>query len=149
MSETSKKIIEEIHGRNVKHRPKWYFLIKNFSVWALLAAAVILGALAMSIEESVLEAGIGVNGFLSSGFFLFIFHGISLLWLLCTVLFVVFAFLNLRLTREGYRYRAWWIGLGLLLIIVTFGLLLSREGVGNRMESAAEHSSWFHAYGGR
>jgi hypothetical protein len=148
MSETSKKIIEEIHNRNVTHRPKWYFFIKNISVWALLAAAIFLGALTMSIEESILEAGVGVHGFLSSSFFLLVFHGISLLWLLCTMLFVVFAFLNLRLTKEGYRYRAWWIGLGILLLIVTFGLLLSREGVGDRIESAVEHTSLSHGYGG-
>ena len=57
MSETSKKIIGEIHGRHITHRPKWYFLIKNFFVWAILVAAIFLGALSISVEESVLEKG--------------------------------------------------------------------------------------------
>jgi hypothetical protein len=149
MSDTSKKIIEEIHERNVKHRPKWYFLIKNVSIWTLLVATIFLGALSLSIEESVLEAGIGVHGFFSSEFFLLVFHGVSLLWLLCAILFVVFAFLNLRLTKEGYRYRMWWIVLGILLLVVTFGLLLGHEGVGDRMESAAEHALFYHGHDGR
>ena len=148
MSEISKKIIEEIHERNVKHRPKWYFLIKNLSVWVMLVAAIFLGALSMSIEESVLEKGIGVGGFFGSGSFYLIFHGVSLLWILCTVLFVVLAFLNLRLTREGYRYRTWWIVLGVLLLAGTIGLLLVREGIGDRMELFTEHSSFYHMYGG-
>jgi len=145
MSETSKKIIQEIHDRNVTHRPKSYFLIKNASVWAMLIAALFLGALSMSIEESVLEKGVGVNGFLSSGLFHSIFQGISLLWILCTVLFVVLAFLNLKVTKEGYRYRAWWAIIGVILLAVTIGLLLNHEGIGDRIESSMEHSGLYHA----
>jgi hypothetical protein len=143
MSETSKKIIKEIHEWNIKHIPKWRFLIKNISVWASLILAVILGALSISIEESVLEKGIGTSGFLNSDFFRLLFHGFSALWILCTLLFVILAFLNLRLTEEGYRYRTWWIILGILLVIATFGLVFNREGIGDRAESAAEHTSFY------
>ncbi len=143
MSETSHKIIETIHERKVKHRPRFYFLIKNISVWAMLVAAVFLGALSVSVEESVIEKGIGIHGFLSSEFFMFMFQGVSFLWIVCTLLFILLAFLNLRLTKEGYRHRALWIVLAILLLIGTFGLLFRNEGIGNRTESAIEHA-WHH-----
>ncbi len=150
MSETSKKIIEQIHERHVKHRPKWYFLSESVSVWVMLVAAILFGALAVSIEESVLEKGVGINGFFSSEFFHFIFNGISLLWIVCVVLFVVLAFLNLRLIKEGYRHRAVWAILGAILLVATFGLLLGHEGVGDRLESTLEqHASFYHPFDGR
>ena len=142
MSETSKKIIEEIHERNVTHRPKWHFFIKNISVWAALIAAIVFGALSISIEESVLEKGM-FGSVLSFEFVRALFQGVSLLWILCTVIFIVLAFLNLRLIKEGYRYRAWWIVIGVLVVVVTFGLLFRQEGVGDRAESVLEHNSFY------
>ncbi len=137
MSETSKKIIETIHERHITHRPKWYFFIRNAFVWAALVGSVFLGALSFSIEETVIEKGIGLSWF----------PGIPLLWVACTALFVVLAFLNLRLTKEGYRYRAVWIILGLLLVVATFALLFGREGIGERAESVMERASFYHVAG--
>ncbi len=143
MSETSKKIIEEIHERHVTHRPKWHFLIRNISVWAALIAAVVFGALSISIEESVLEKGIVGHRILSFEFVRLLLHGVSLLWILSTVVFIVLAFLNLRHVKEGYRYRALWVVIGVLLIVATFGLLFRQEGIGDRAESALEHNSFY------
>ena len=143
MSETSKKIIEEIHERNVTHRPRWHFLIRSISVWAALIAAIVFGALSISIEESVLEKGIVGHSVLSFDFVQLLFHGMSLLWILFTIVFIVLAFLNLRLVKEGYRYRAWWIVIGVIVVIATFGLLFRQEGIGDRAESALEHNSFY------
>ncbi len=145
MSEESKKIIEEIHERNIKHRPRWYFLIRNISVWTSLVAAVVFGALSISIEESVFERG-GVHGLLSFDVIRVLFQGASLLWILCTILFVVLAFLNLRFTKEGYRYGPWWIILGIVLLVATFGLLFHQEGIGDRAESVIEHNAFYQYY---
>jgi hypothetical protein len=142
MSENSKKIIEGIHERNVTHRPKWHFLIKSISVWVALIAAIIFGALSISIEESVLEKG-SFGSILSFGFVRFLFQGASLLWVLCTIIFVVLAVLNLRIIKEGYRYRAWWIIIGVIMVVMTFSLLFRQEGLGDRAESVLEHNSFY------
>ncbi len=141
MSETSKKIIEEIYERHVTHRPKWYFLMKNISIWAALVAAVAFGALSISIEESVLEKGIANHSILSFEFAQILFQGASLLWILSAIIFVVLASLNLRLIKEGYRYRALWIVIGVLVMVATFGFLFRQEGIGDRTESALERNS--------
>lgn len=143
MSETSKKIIEEIHERHVTHRPKWHFLIRSISVWAALIAAIVFGALSISVEESVLEKGIVGHSVLSFKFVQLLLHGVSLLWILSTIVFIMLAFLNLRHVKEGYRYRAWWIAIGVLLVVATFGLLFRQEGVGDRAESVLEHNSFY------
>lgn len=136
MSETSKKIIEEIHERHVTHRPKWHFLIRNITVWIMFAAAVVLGALSASIEEAFIEKGIAiVPGVFSPQFVVFICQGMSLLWIGCAALFVVLAFLNLRITGDGYRYRTLWIVLGIILTIAAIAVLFRREGIGERGEA--------------
>ena len=135
MSETSKKIIEEIHERHITHRPKWQFLIRNVSVWIAFVATVVLGALSASVEEAFIERGIGaVPGLWSAEFVGFICQGMSLLWIGCAALFVVLAFLNLRITGDGYRYRTLWIVLGIILMVAAVAALLRHEGVGERTE---------------
>ncbi len=135
MSETSKKIIEEIRERHITHRPRWQFLIRNASVWMAFVGAVVLGALSASIEEAFIERGIGaVPGVWSAEFIGFICQGMSLLWIGCAVLFVVLAFLNLRITGDGYRYRTLWIVLGIILMVAAVAALLRHEGVGERAE---------------
>jgi len=143
MSETSKKIIEEIHERHVTHRPKWHFIIRSISVWATLIAAIVFGALSISIEESVLEKGIIGHNVLSFDFIQLLSHGVSLLWIIFTIVFIVLAFLNLRLVKEGYCYRAWWIVIGVIVVVATFGFLFRQEGIGDRAESALEHNSFY------
>lgn len=143
MSETSKKVIEEIHERNVTHRPKWHFLIKNISIWAALIAAIVFGALSISIEESVIERGVVGHSVLSFDFIQLLFHGVSLLWISSTIIFIVLAFLNLRHVKEGYRYRAWWIVIGILVVVATFGMLFWQEGIGDRAESVLERAPFY------
>ena len=55
MSDISKKIIEEIHEKNIKPISKRYFVIKNVAVWLALLASVVLGAISISIEEVLIE----------------------------------------------------------------------------------------------
>ncbi len=138
MSETSKKIIEEIHERHIKHRPRWYFLIRSASVWTALAATVIFGALSVSIEESILERGLFGRGILD------LLQGVSLLWIVSALVFIVLAFFNLKHVKESYRYRAWWIVLGAVVLVATFATLFCHEGIGSQVESALEHNAFYH-----
>ncbi len=143
MSETSEKILKEIHERHVTHRPRWHFLIRNASVLTALAAAIFFGALSISIEESVLEKGFGIGGAFGFSSVKLLLQGVSLLWIASTAIFIVLAFLNLRHVREGYRWRASWIVVGIVVVVITFGLLLRQEGIGERAESALERNSFY------
>ncbi len=130
MSETGDKIIKEIHARQVKRRPRWHFLIRNASVWTFFIAALAFGALSFSIEEGVIEKGICAHHATGSSVLQFVFHDLSFLWVFSALLFIVLAFLNLRLTTEGYRYRTLWIVLAVFFILVMFVLLMHHEGFG-------------------
>lgn len=143
MSDASEKILKKIHERHVTHRPKWHFLIKDASIWTALAAVVFFGALSISIEESVIERGFGIGGAFGFGSIKLLFQSVSLLWIASTAIFIILAFLNLRHVREGYRWRAWWIVIGIIAVVLTLGLLLRQEGIGDRAESALEHNPFY------
>jgi hypothetical protein len=143
MSQESEKILKEIHERRVTHRPRWYFLIRNASVLTALAATIFFGALSLSIEETILERGIGVGNAFDFASLVFLFRSASILWIVSTLIFMVLAFLNLRHIKEGYRWRAWWIIIGIIAVVFTFGLLFHHEGIGNRAESALEGNAFY------
>ncbi len=143
MPQESEKILKEIHERHITHRPRWYFLIRNASVLTALAATIFFGALSFSIEEAVLERGLGVGHAFDFTSLMLLFRGASILWIVSTVIFMVLAFLNLRHIKEGYRWRAWWIIIGIIAVVFTFGMLFLHEGIGSRAESALEHNAFY------
>lgn len=136
MSDTSKKVIDEIREKNIKPRSKRYFVIKNIAVWTALLVSVILGAVSISIEEVVVENS--SNSYSYIGAYHGIVNWVSFLWLFSTLLFMALAYLNVRSTSEGYRYRAVWVVIGILLAFITLGVLFKHEGIGDRAESMFE-----------
>jgi uncharacterized membrane protein len=133
MSDISKKIIEEIHEKKIKPISKRYFVIKNVSVWLALFVSVVLGAISISIEEVLIE---NANNPYSP--YPGTYHGlvswVSFLWLFFTLLFMTLAYLNIRSTDEGYRYRTVWVVISILLAFIILGVFFHHEGIGDRAE---------------
>ena len=137
MSDTSKKILEEIHERNLKPHSKRYFVVRNVAVWSALLASVVLCALSISLEELVFENA-GPYGSVGAGLTHLLFNGVSFLWIFSTIMFMVLAYLNIRSTDEGYRYRTAWIVIAILLVSLTLGVWFHSEGIDRHFESIFE-----------
>lgn len=123
MSDIRKKVIEEIHERNIKPLSKRYFVVRSTAVWLSLLASAILGGILVSTEDMFLERA---NGLI---------NWVSLLLIFSVFLFMTLAYLNVRSTKDGYRYRTVWIVISIILIFMALAIIFRQEGVGDRIES--------------
>lgn len=129
MSDISKKIIDKIHEDNIKPTPRHYFVVKNVTVWLALLASVIFGAVSVTIEETLVENSSAPYKITPLGVSHFFINSLSFLWIFSTLLFMALAYLNLRSTKEGYRYRSIWIILAIILLFLILGVFLHHEGL--------------------
>ncbi|MCL4405506.1 MAG: hypothetical protein M1361_00465 [Patescibacteria group bacterium] len=123
MSDISKKVIGEIHEKNIKPLSKRYFVVRSTAVWLSLLASVILGGIAVSTEDMFLERA---NGLI---------NWVSLFLVFSVFLFMTLAYLNVRSTGDGYRYRTVWVVISIILIFIALAVLFRQEGIGDRVES--------------
>lgn len=134
MSKLSQNILSLIQERQLKPRPRYLFLLKNYVLWAVFSAAVILGALAVStILFMVTSHDWDVYEYLDRSLFGYIFVSLPYLWLVIFVLFIWLAYYYFRHTKHGYRYGFWLVTLVCVLASLWLGVLLFWGGLNSQI----------------
>jgi len=118
----TERVMGKIESGDTKLRPRSYFATRNYLMWSLAVAAILLGALAVS---SVI--------FRVSNFHLITPRGVEdlsdlenvwellpLIWLVAFTLFGYLAYEEIRATRQGYKYE---LSTLLLVMVVSSGVL--------------------------
>lgn len=151
MTDFSKQVIEEIQARGVTPTPRWHFLLKRSVFWTLAIVSILVGATAFAIGDYVFfdTEGVSTAALLESpleG----IVNSIPFIWLLVFGLFTASAYLGLRHTRTGYRYRAPAAIAGVLLVSIMLGLVLNLLDFGQAahdylMQHTAFYDSLIHS----
>lgn len=121
----SQNIVEEIEKRDLKPRPRFYFLLKRSVFWSLASLSAVIGGIAVSIIIFVFfdhdpEAARYLHQSLTEDIML----SVPYLWLLILAAFVGVAKYSVRHTKTGYRYATLKIVGAVLIASLALGLLL-------------------------
>ena len=124
------KILNVIEGQNISPKPKWQFLLKNYSVWVLGGLSVFVGGIASSLIIFVLMNGEWESyHYLSDSFFHHIVKIVPYLWIIVLMVFILGADYNFSHTKKGYKYSIPKIvGLSILASII-LGLIFYQAGL--------------------
>lgn len=138
-------IIEEIEKRGLKPRPRLHFLIRRGVFWSLAGISVFSGAMAFAVAIYVFFDNEGI----SSATLLetpleTILQSVPLLWLLITGLFTASAYLGLRHTTTGYRYKTARMVCGVIVTSVCLGFLLNGLDFGQTIHDYLQHHTNFY-----
>jgi amino acid transporter len=119
-------IIDEIEKRGLTPRPRWNFLLKRWVFWSLAVVSIFIGAIAVAVAVYVYldNDGVGTAALLETPLE-DILLSIPFIWLFVLALFTVSAYLGLRHTRTGYRYKTTKAVLGVIIVSICLGVLLS------------------------
>ncbi|MGA2666744.1 MAG: hypothetical protein ABSE91_01470 [Patescibacteria group bacterium] len=133
----SKETIQKIRQEKIAPIPKWHFLLKN----DVILAAAVTSALVGSIGVAVI-----IHVILNRDWFLYtaahrplapshLLSDIPSIWLILLVLTILLAYYNVKHSKSGYRYSAYWIVLGSLIFSLIFGALFNIIGLGARVDA--------------
>lgn len=135
MDPLTKKVFERIDSEHLTPRPRWEFLFKNYTLWALGSLAIVLGALAVSATLFQLQ---NVDWRLGSAthadFLSFFFAAAPLMWVAALALFILIGYINIHRTTHGYRYPLTVIVLGMVFLSLAFGGGLYYMGFGSAVD---------------
>jgi len=121
-SNTTEKILAAIETKKVTPRPKWYFVLRNSSLWLPGIITTLLGAYTVAgVLYGILHAHLDRMGvYREYGNPIFLIAAIPLLWVLSFLLFSFISTSLLRNTHSGYRHTT----LQLLLVSVASSIII-------------------------
>jgi len=138
MEKLSDRILREIKEKKVAPKPKMFFLLKNYSVWALFVLSIIVGGIAfLIILFNLINSDWDVYKYLGSGYFQYIFLIMPYFWLVILGLFLFVAYYNYRHTKKGYQYKVYKVFLLSVVLSLVLGAGLFVFGLGEEAEQEA------------
>jgi len=136
MKNTSEEVFKKLKEENIKPRPYWHFVMKNYFIWMLFVISIILGSLAFSmILFMIRQLDWDIYRYLGESFLKTFFISLPYLWVLFLLLFIGVAYYNFLHTKRGYRFRFISIFLISLTLSALFGTGLYYNGFSENIEN--------------
>jgi heme/copper-type cytochrome/quinol oxidase subunit 2 len=122
-------VLHKIKEEKLLPKPKWQFLLKNSIIWVLGIFSLILGAISTSLVLYMItgeDSGLGRDGANILESLMFV---IPFFWIICLTVFALLVYYYIKHTKKGYKYSARTIILGIIVISLVFGGVLSALGI--------------------
>lgn len=130
----SQEILTKI--KDTKPKPRWEFLLKNYTVWILGFVALLLASLSFAtILYMMINNDWDIYGSIGGDLASFIFMTLPYFWLIFLALFVGGAYYNFKNTKGGYKFPFSKVVIFSVLVSMLFGLLLYEVGVGQAVDN--------------
>jgi glucan phosphoethanolaminetransferase (alkaline phosphatase superfamily) len=104
------KILQQLQAHKIKPKGRWYFLLKNYSIWFVGILALLAAGTAVSIMIYFFRySDFGMRGEINKSWAEMLILTMPYLWILFLGIFVFVIYYNLKHTKTGYRYPIWLI----------------------------------------
>lgn len=136
MKNISNEVLKKIKDSNIKPKPRWYFLTKNYFIWSIFGISIILGSFAFSMVLFIIkQLDWDIYQYIGDSFLKTVFISLPYLWLIFLILFTGVAYYNFIHTKRGYRFKF----ISILLISLTVSIILGTglyfNGFSERLEN--------------
>jgi len=135
MTSLSEKVLKNIEQHHITPRPKWFFRVQNIVLWVSGAVFIVIGGFSFSVVIYMIKDSdwyICENmGNTFSGFLLLM---LPYFWLIVLGILVAIANYNLKVTKNGYRFRLRTVVAFVLVMSVLIGTFLYYAGVGKAID---------------
>jgi hypothetical protein len=135
---SEKNISQEILSKikDVKPRPRWQFLLKDYVVWFLASLALIISSLSFAVVlYMMIDNDWDVYSSISNSLLEFVFLTLPYFWLIFLGLFILIAYYYFRHTKKGYKLSLSKIFLFSLVINIFMGTFLYNIGLGKAIDN--------------
>lgn len=136
-------ILGKIKSKNLKPRPKIYFIVWNIVFWCLYIITLFIGSIGIGIIFSFLSVD-DIWLIQRVGFLLLLSEYLPFFWIASVTLLIILSFFIFKKTDNGYKYTP--LKLIVLNIVLTFiwGSLLFLSGFSQKCDTTLRY--YFHSY---
>jgi len=135
MKNISNEVLKKIKDNNIKPKPLWYFITKNYFIWSVFGISIILGSFAFSMVLFIIkQLDWDIYHYMGGSFLSTVFVSLPYLWLIFLILFTGIAYYNFIHTKRGYRFKFMSVLLMSLIISIILGTGLYFNGFSARLE---------------
>ena len=107
MKNISNEVIKKIKDNNIKPKPRWYFITKNYFIWSIFGISIILGSFAFSMVLFIIkQLDWDIYHYMGDSFLKTVFISLPYLWLIFLILFTGVAYYSFIHTKRGYRFKS-------------------------------------------
>lgn len=101
-----KKTLESIKDQNIKPRPKWEFMLRNYFIWFVSFLSLLVGGLSFAMILYMLDNSYG-DVYSQAGVSVWgqIWLMLPYFWVILLLLFIFLVFYNFKHTEKGYKFR--------------------------------------------
>ena len=129
------KVLKIIKEKKIKPKPKWAFLLKDYSIWLISITSLIIGSLAFSVIIFLIKNNDwDVYKYINNSLLEFVILTLPYLWFVILILFIAAVYYNFEHTKKGYKYQLCTVVIGSILFSALFGALLYNFGIGQAID---------------
>ncbi|HLD28002.1 MAG TPA: hypothetical protein VJB67_00095 [Patescibacteria group bacterium] len=135
IKDISQVVLETIKNQDIKPKPKWQFLLKDYIFWLIAGFSILIGSLSVAVMIFMaVNSDWDIRFKISHSFFGFVLMTLPYFWLLILIIFIFLVYYNFRHTQGGYKYQLISIAIGSIIISVVFGFLFYSIGLGGAID---------------
>ena len=129
------KLLAKIKQEKINPKPRWQFLLKNYTVWFAGILSLLIGAAAISVMIYLFRFNDWeIYDQTKKTFLEFFILTLPYYWFVFLGLFVLIISYNFKHTNKGYRYPSiLLVGTSIILSIV-FGVIFYFAGLGEKLD---------------
>jgi hypothetical protein len=128
------EILDKI--KDLKPKPRWQFLLKDYFIWFLAVLALLFSSLALAVIMYMLvNNDWDVYRNISNSLLEFIFLTLPYFWLVFLGIFILITHYNFRHTKKGYKFSLSKIFLLSLVFNIFLGTFLYNIGLGQAIDN--------------
>ncbi|MBN2059395.1 MAG: hypothetical protein JW882_03165 [Deltaproteobacteria bacterium] len=136
MSDVSKQVLKEIRQRQLRPYPRWHFVFRRSVIWTIFFISILLGSISAGIVIfQIRHAEWDLYQYFTDNLSAFLLLIVPYFWLLFLIGFSLLAYSYFRRTERGYRFWAFWVVLGSIVLSIIGGSLIYSTGLPKHIES--------------
>ena len=141
----SSKIIDKINDEHISPTPKWHFILKDDVYWLLWLLSVCVGAVSVTgMIFGIDNSGWKYYTVTHGSFFAFVLDALPFMWFLTLLIIALVSYINMRHTKNGYKYPLWGVLISSVGVSVIAGVVLYGAGLGDYFDREIGEHLPFH-----
>ena len=134
----SNKILKKIKNENLKPKPKWEFLLKNYIFWGAFIISIVIGRLVASVAIfRIINNDWDIAGRLGHNPVTFGFKTMPFFWLIILAIFIFIAYYNFKHTKKGYKFQLPLTIAASIIASIVLGFAFFGAGIAKQMDEQA------------